>query len=102
MGLPDRGNKAQTSVGYSHGTGVSNGDLATAITGVHPRVTLGLTGHIHVPMLALLVLATGCGEQLNRSGCVWSHNSMGGSMGYARVLQVDDEWRVEKDVSVDV
>ena len=39
MGRPDQGNKAQTPVGYSHGTGVYIGDLATAITRIHPRVT---------------------------------------------------------------
>ena len=53
-------------------------------------------------MLALLTLATGCGEQPDRSGCTWSHNSMDGHKGYAKVLQVDDEWRFEKDVGVDV
>ena len=34
MGRPDQGNKAQTPVGYSHGTGVSTGGLATAVLGV--------------------------------------------------------------------
>ena len=34
MGRPDQGNKAQTPVGYSHGTGVYIGGLATANTGV--------------------------------------------------------------------
>ena len=52
-------------------------------------------------MPALLILATGCMERLNRS-CAWSHSSMDGHMGYAKVLQVDDEWRREKDVGVDV
>ena len=65
-------------------------------------VTGGHGGYIHVPMLALLVLATGCREQLDRSGCAWSHNSMGGTMGDAKVLQVDGAWRLEKDVGVDV
>ena len=41
MGRPDQGNEAQTPVGYSHGTGVCTGDLATAVTGVHPQVTPG-------------------------------------------------------------
>ena len=39
MGGPDQGNKAQTHVGYSHGTGVYTGDLATVVTGVHPHIT---------------------------------------------------------------
>ena len=43
-------------------------------------------------MLALLVLATCCGEWLDSSGCAWSHRSMDGHMGYAKVLQVNDEW----------
>ena len=34
MGRPNQGNKAQTPVGYSHGTGVSTGGLATAVLGV--------------------------------------------------------------------
>ena len=42
MGLPDTGNKAQTPVGYSHGTRVSTGGLATAITGVVTRDTPGV------------------------------------------------------------
>ena len=42
MGRPDQGNKAQTLVGYSHGTGVSTGGLATAITGVVARDTEGV------------------------------------------------------------
>ena len=42
MGRPDQGNKAQTPIGYSHGTGVSNGCLATVVTGVRPQVTLGI------------------------------------------------------------
>ena len=39
MGRPDKGNKAQTPVGYSHGTGVSTGGPVTAVTRVIPRVT---------------------------------------------------------------
>ena len=39
MGRPDQGNKAQTPVGYSHGTGVSTGGLATAVLGVVARDT---------------------------------------------------------------
>ena len=53
-------------------------------------------------MPALLVLATGCAEQLDRSGCVWSRRSMGGDMGYAKVLPLDDEWRPVKEVGVEV
>ena len=44
MGPPDRGNKAQTPVGYSHGTGVSTGGLVTAVLGVVARDTPGVHG----------------------------------------------------------
>ena len=44
MGRPDQGNKAQTPVGYSHGTGVSTGGLATAVLGVVARDTPGVQG----------------------------------------------------------
>ena len=53
-------------------------------------------------MRALLVLATGYGERLDRSGCAWSHSGMDGHMGYAKVFHVDDEWRQGKDVGVDI
>ena len=39
MGRPDHGKKAQTPVGYSHGTRVSTGGPVTAIKGVIPWVT---------------------------------------------------------------
>ena len=44
MGRPDQGNKAQTPVGYSHGTGVSTGGPVTAVTGVNPWVTPSVVG----------------------------------------------------------
>ena len=44
MGRPNQGNKAQTPVGYSHGTGVSTGGLATAVLGVVARDTPGVHG----------------------------------------------------------
>ena len=44
MGRPDRGNKAQTPVGYSHGTGVSTGGPDTAVLGVVARDTPGVHG----------------------------------------------------------
>ena len=44
MGRPDQGNKAQTPVKYSHGTGVSTGSLATAVLGVVARHTPGVHG----------------------------------------------------------
>ena len=44
MGRPAQGNKAQTPVGYSHGTGVSTGGLATAVFGVVARDTPGVHG----------------------------------------------------------
>ena len=42
MGRPDQGNKAQTPVGYSHGTGVSTGGRATAVLGLVARDTPGV------------------------------------------------------------
>ena len=44
MGFPNQGNKAETPVGYSHGTGVSTGDLATAVLGVVAPDTPGVHG----------------------------------------------------------
>ena len=44
MGRPDQGNKAQTPVGCSHGTGVSTGGPATAVLGVVARDTPGVHG----------------------------------------------------------
>ena len=44
MGRPDQGNKAQTHGGYSHGTGVSTGGLATAVLGVVALDTPGVHG----------------------------------------------------------
>ena len=44
MGRPDQGNKAQTPIGHSHGTGVSTGGLATALLGVVARDTPGVHG----------------------------------------------------------
>ena len=42
MGRPEKGNKAQTPAGYSHGTGVSTGGPATAVPGVVARDTPGV------------------------------------------------------------
>ena len=42
MGRPDQGNKVKTPVGYSQGTGVSTGGLATAVAGVVARDTPGV------------------------------------------------------------
>ena len=42
MGCPDQDNKAQTPVGYSRGTGVSTGGLATAVLGMVARDTPGV------------------------------------------------------------
>ena len=46
MGCLNQGNKAQTPVGYSHGTGVSTGCLATAVVGVDARGTPGVHGFV--------------------------------------------------------
>ena len=46
MGRPGQGNKALTPVGYSHGTGVSTGGLATAVLGVVARDTPGVHGFV--------------------------------------------------------
>ena len=44
MGPPDQGNKAQTPVGYSHGSGVFTGGLARAESGVVAKDTPGVHG----------------------------------------------------------
>ena len=46
MGRPDQGNKAQIPVGYSHGTGVSTGGLATAVLRVVARDRMGVHGGV--------------------------------------------------------
>ena len=46
MGRPDQGNKAQTPVGYSHGTGVSTGGLVTAVLGTDAWDTPGVHGFV--------------------------------------------------------
>ena len=46
MGRPDQGIKAETPVGYSHGTGVSTGGLATAVLGVVARDTPVVHGYV--------------------------------------------------------
>ena len=49
MGRPDQGTKAQTPVGYSHGTGVSTSGPVTTVAGVHSRVNLGVGGFCWCP-----------------------------------------------------
>ena len=44
MGRADQGNKAQTPLGYSDGTGVATGGSATAVLGVVARDTPGVHG----------------------------------------------------------
>ena len=62
MGRPDQGNKAQTPVGYSHGTGVSTGGLATAVLGVVVRDTPGSHGVVWGRATSLPALrCTSCG-----------------------------------------
>ena len=62
MGRPNRGNKAQTAVGYSHGTRVSTGGLATAVFGVVARDTPGVHGVVRGRATSLLALrCTRCG-----------------------------------------
>ena len=46
MGRSDQGNKDQTPLGYSRGTGVSTGGLATAVLGVVARDTPGVHGFV--------------------------------------------------------
>ena len=46
MGRPDQGIQALTPVGYSHGTGVSTGGLATEVLGVVARDTPGVQGFV--------------------------------------------------------
>ena len=70
MGRPDQGNKAQTPVGYSHGTGVSTGGPATAVMGVVARDTPGCTelsggyGVVAPPGS----VTRGCGDSLQAPG----------------------------------
>ena len=62
MGRPDQGNKAQTPLGYSHGTGVSTGGLAKAVLGVVARDTPGVHGVVWGLATSLLALrCTHCG-----------------------------------------
>ena len=79
MGRPDRDNRAQTPVGYSHGTGVSIGGLATAVLGVVARDTPGVHGVVRgrattLPALrctrcgALWGVTRGCGDSLQAPG----------------------------------
>ena len=56
MGRPDQGTKAQTPVGYFHGTGVSTGGLATAVLGVDARDTPGVHGFVWGPATLLPAL----------------------------------------------
>ena len=65
MGRPDQGNKAQTPVGYSHGTGVSTGSLATAVLGVVARDTPGVHGVVWERATSLPAL------QCTRCGAPW-------------------------------
>ena len=65
MGRPDQGNKAQTPVGYSRGTGVSTGGLATAVLGVVARDTPGVHGFVWGRATLLLALrCVRCGAPL--------------------------------------
>ena len=70
MGCPDQGNKAHSPVGYSHGTGVSTGGLATAVLGVVARDTPGVHGVVwglrrYVPPESV---TGGCGDSLQAPG----------------------------------
>ena len=67
MGRPDQGNKAQTPVGYSHGTGVSTDGLATAVTGVVAPDTLGV--HMYVWGKGTSLPALWC----MRCDTLWAH-----------------------------
>ena len=99
MGRLDQSNKAQTPVGYSHGTEVSTGNVATAVTLMLLR---GVKWIGTCPHASATGVGHGLRERLDRSGCPWSHSCMNGHMGYAKVLQLDDELRLEKDMGVNV
>ena len=85
MGRPGQHNKAQTPVGYSHGTGVSTGGLGTAVLGVVARgcarsclgagdIVAGGTVHVLRRPLGVLhgVAGTACRPRERRgSGDVW-------------------------------
>ena len=70
MGRPDPGNKAQTPVGYSHGTGVSTGGLATAVLGVVARDTPGVHGVVggYGVTAPPGSVTRGCGDSLQAPG----------------------------------
>ena len=70
MGRPDKGNKAQTPVGYSHGTGVSTGGPATAILGVVARDTPGVQGVVRGYGVTAPPgsVTRGCGDGLQAPG----------------------------------
>ena len=70
MGRPDQGNKAQTLVGYSHGTGVSTGGPATAVFGVVARDTPGVHGVVWGYSVAAPPgsVTRGCGVSLQAPG----------------------------------
>ena len=55
---------------------------------------------VHVP--ATMVLAMGCGQQLDRSRRAGRHNRIDGGMGYVGVPQVVYDWRLKKDMGMGV
>ena len=71
MGRPDQGNKAQTPLGYSHETGVSNGGRVIPVTGVHPQVTLGVEWILMFPCASPTGIGRGLRVAAGRVGGTW-------------------------------
>ena len=89
MGRPDQGNKAQTPVGYPHGTGVSTGGLVTTVTGVFSQVTLGVGGLCCYPSTSTARVSWGMARQDGRRVGP-RHRPC--RRGFGDVLPVDDDW----------
>ena len=72
-GRSDQDNKDQTPVGYSRGTGVSTGGLATAVLGVVARDTPGVHGFVWGRATLLLPLrCMRCGAPRECNTGLWA------------------------------
>ena len=78
MGRPNQGNKAQTPVGYSHGTGSLLAGQLRQSRGFTLRLLWGLGEYVGVLVPAPRVLAR---WQLGRPGGAWDHGRIRGDVG---------------------
>ena len=90
MGRPDQGNKAQTPVGYSHGTGVSIGGPATAVLRVVARDTPGVHGVVWECYPGLRGQPAGPGSGDGAKMCAWKDMTVGSSGGQYGGRRGDD------------